>query len=92
MQELGASRRRSFDLRMITEAANKAARQAENRHRAAKAGGTSSNVAPSRGGTQKALPSNGGMPAGNIALLGAGALLVSARHCSTRRAPFRRET
>ncbi len=58
-------------------AANKAARQAEKQaQRAAKAGNASSNVAPASEGTQKALPSSGGMPAGNIALLGAGALLV----------------
>lgn len=58
-------------------AANKAARQAEKQaQRAAKAGSTSSNVAPASGGTQKALRSSGGMSAGNIALLGAGALLV----------------
>ena len=77
MQELGASRRRSFDLRTITEAANKAARQAENQAQSGTGRGAQARyVAPSRGGTQKALPSSGGMPAGNIALLGAGALLV----------------
>ena len=49
-----------------TKVANKAARQAKSRRReAAKAGDT-----------QKTLSSGGGMPAGNIALLGAGALLV----------------
>ncbi len=58
-------------------AANKAAKQAEKQaQKAATAGGASSNVAPASGGTQKALPSSGGMPAGNIALLGAGALLA----------------
>ena len=40
------------------------------------AGSTSSNVAPDSGGTQKEVPSRGGMPADNIALWGAGALLV----------------
>jgi hypothetical protein len=39
MQELGASRRRSFDLRMITEAANKAARQAEKQAQSGKGRG-----------------------------------------------------
>ncbi len=56
-------------------AANKAARQAEKQAQKA-ATAESSNVAPASGGTQKALPSSGGMPAGNIALLAAGALLV----------------
>jgi hypothetical protein len=39
MQGLGASRRRSFDLRMITEAANKAARQAEKQAQSGKGRG-----------------------------------------------------
>ena len=58
-------------------AANKAAKQAEKQaQKAATAGGASSNVAPASEGTQKALPSSGGMPADNIALLGAGALVA----------------
>ena len=56
------------------KAAKKAAKQAQKA--AVPAGGAGPNVAPANVGAQKALPSSGGMSAGNIALLGAGTLLV----------------
>ena len=66
---------RRMQNKAANRAANKAARQAEKQaQRAAAAGGAS--VAPANEGTQKALPSSGGMPAGPVALLGAGVLLV----------------
>jgi hypothetical protein len=60
------------------KAAKKAAKQANKQAQnvAVPAGGASPNAAPANVGTQKALPSSGGMSAGNVALLGAGALLV----------------
>jgi hypothetical protein len=60
------------------KAAKKAERQAARQAQkaAAVAGGAGSKAAPTSEGTQKALPSSGGMPVGNIALLGAGALLA----------------
>jgi type II secretory pathway pseudopilin PulG len=63
--------------RNTDKAANKAAKQAqEQAQKAATAGGASSNVAPASEGTQKVLPRSGGMPAGNIALLGPVSLLA----------------
>lgn len=64
-------------------AANKAAKQEQRaQNRAAKGGGVQK-AAPAQGGAvpddafaQKALPSSGGMPAGSVALLGTGVLLV----------------
>ena len=56
------------------KAAKKAAKQAQKA--AVPAGGAGPNAAPANVGAQKALPSSGGMSAGNIALLGTGALLV----------------
>ena len=56
--------------------ADKAARQAEKQAQKRQRPGASSNVAPASGDAQKALPSSGGMPAGNTALLIAGALLA----------------
>ena len=64
-------------------AANKAAKQEQRaQNRAAKGGGVQK-AAPTQGGAvpddafaQKALPSSGGMPAGSVALLGTGVLLV----------------
>ena len=56
------------------KAAKQAARQAQKA--AVPAGGAGPNAAPANVGAQKALPSSGGMSAGNIALLGAGTLLV----------------
>src|SRR4051794_15954599 len=61
------------------KAAKKAAKQANKQaqNAAVPAGAASPNAAPASGGAQqKALPSSGGMSAGNVALLGAGALLV----------------
>jgi hypothetical protein len=64
-------------------AANKAAKQEQRaQNRAAKGSGVQK-AAPAQGGAvpdgafaQKALPSSGGMPAGSVALLGTGVLLV----------------
>ena len=64
-------------------AANKAAKQEQRaQNRAAKGGGVQK-AAPAQGVAvpddafaQKALPSSGGMPAGSVALLGTGVLLV----------------
>jgi type II secretory pathway pseudopilin PulG len=65
-------------------AANKAAKQEQRaQNRAAKGAGSVQKAAPAQGGAvpdeafaQKALPSSGGMPAGSVALLGTGVLLV----------------
>jgi type II secretory pathway pseudopilin PulG len=63
-------------------AANKAAKQEQRaQNRAAKGGGVQKaapapEVVPDGAFAQKALPSSGGMPAGKVALLGTGVLLV----------------
>ena len=69
--------------KVAQRAANKAAKQEQRaQNRAAKGGGVQK-AAPAQGGAvpddafaQKALPSSGGMPAGSVALLGTGVLLV----------------
>jgi LPXTG-motif cell wall-anchored protein len=63
------------------KAAKRAAKQANKQaSRAAKQANKQAqniqNPGPANAGTQKALPSSGGISAGNIALLGAGALMV----------------
>jgi LPXTG-motif cell wall-anchored protein len=73
-------------------AANKAAKQEQRaQNRAAKGGGVQK-AAPAQGGAvpddafaQKALPSSGGMPAGSVALLGTGVLLVGGGLVARRR-------
>jgi type II secretory pathway pseudopilin PulG len=65
----------------MAQDANKAAKQADKQaNRAAKQANKQAQgirkAPPANSGTQKMLPSSGGIPAGTVALLGAGILLV----------------
>lgn len=71
------------DDKAAKRAAKRAAKQEQRAQNEAAKGGGVQKAAPAQGGAvpddtfaQKALPSSGGMPAGSVALLGTGVLLV----------------